>query len=449
MEAKILRVALLASAATASLLAAPTAADAQTAPGAGSFPNSILLPGTNTSLRIGGYVKGDYSYDFSAHQDFVGTNSTAISTSAIPLDGNVPGTFPDRGHSIHGASRFTASESRFNIETRTPTGYGELKTLIEGDFTGPNGLTPGNGFEENSNSSGYRLRYAYGTLGPWLVGQFNSLFRDSNAEPETLDFGGPIVAGPLRQPQFRYTFDAGNGLLLATSVENPQLNVINSTAVVAGAAPGTFAPSTSSSFGAGRADKLPDFVAGVTWNQPWGHLSFRGVARDLYDHNGGPSGAAGGFNTSVSKFGWGLGLSGDWKTFGKDDLIFQINGGDGIGRYSNDNGLVADVAVNNAANRLENLKIWDADVGYQHWWTDELRSTVNGSYIRISNPQSIFTPAAFAVQNNAMWTLHVNLVWSPVPQVDTGIEWIRENRTTENGQSGDANRVQVSTKFKF
>ena len=36
-----------------------------------------------------------------------------------------------------------------------------------------------------------RLRYAYGTLGGFLAGQANSNFADPDANPETLDFGGP------------------------------------------------------------------------------------------------------------------------------------------------------------------------------------------------------------------------------------------------------------------
>ena len=466
MKAKSLRMSLLLSSALVPVFAQAASADdqiaqsltaqsqiSQGAPGAGSFPNSILIPGSNTSFGVGGYIKGDYTYDFSAHQDFVGTNSTALSPGAIPLDNNggaARGTAPSQGHSVHGASRFSASESRFHIETRTPTAYGELKTFMEGDFTGPSGLTPGSGFEVNSDSSGFRLRYAYGTLGPWLVGQINSLFRDSNAEPETLDFGGAIGAGPLRQPQFRYTYDAGNGLLLAISAENPQTQVIDATTFTPGVGGAVGTPATNTPFGVNRADKIPDFVGATTWNQPWGHLTFRAVARDLYDHDGGASGAAKGTGIAVSNFGWGLGFAGDVKTWGKDDVIFQINGGDGIGRYSNNIGLTADAAVNPKTNQIENLKIVSALLGYQHWWTDELRSTAVASYLHVDNPQSFFvTPAAFAVQANNFDTVHVNLVWSPVPQVDTGIEYIHENRTIEDGQSGDANRVQVSTKFKF
>src|SRR5579863_1239628 len=345
------RTALMSSTVLLSAWAVAPAMAQSTGPGGGSFPGSILIPGSNTSFKVGGYAKLDYTYDFSAMQPIVG----GLSPGAIPLDANVPGTKAGAGHSIHGGSQFTASESRFNIETRTPTGYGELKTVIEADFTNPSGLTNGAAFKVNSNSSGLRLRLAYGTLGPFLAGQAPSTFRDTLAEPETLDFGGAITAGVLRQPQIRYTYDAGGGLTIAGAVENPQTQVIDATTGV-----------STTNFGAGRADKLPDFTAAATWVQPWGHLALRAVAREIYDHDG--------VAVSADSFGWGLGASGDLRTWGKDQLLFQINGGDGIGRYSNALGLVQDTVVSTATSTMENLKIVSGVIAYQHWWTDQLRS---------------------------------------------------------------------------
>src|SRR5579871_6312653 len=50
--------------ASVALLAGMQGAHAQGAPGAGSFPGSFLVPGTQTSFKVGGYIKFDYTYDF-------------------------------------------------------------------------------------------------------------------------------------------------------------------------------------------------------------------------------------------------------------------------------------------------------------------------------------------------------------------------------------------------
>jgi hypothetical protein len=407
-------------------------AAAQTAPAAGIFSGSMLVPGTNTSLKIGGYVKLDYTYDFSAQENIVG----GLNPGAIPLDANVPGTTASPGRNIHGASQMTASESRFNIETRTPTSYGEVKTFIEGDFFNPNGLVNSNSFKVNSNSSGFELRYAYGTLGPWLIGQFNSVFRDTFAEAETLDYNGPISGGVFRQPLVRYLYAAGSGLEFVLAAENPQTFWTEATGTA------TLGGTTNTTFGTGQGDKVPDFTASATLNAPWGHVALRGVFRDLYDHNG--------TTISQSKFGWGLGLSANLDTGGKDDLIVQVNGGEGVGRYMNTfSPLVPDAVVNTATNRMTTIAAVGGLLGYQHWWSSTLRSTVVGSYLRELNPSGAFAPAALAVQGKYWWTGTVNLIWSPVPQIDTGIEYIHENRTIENGQRGDINRAQLSARFHF
>jgi hypothetical protein len=411
-----------------SLLAGISSAHGQGAPGAGSFPGSMLVPGTQTSFKVGGYVKGDYVYDFSAQVNIIG----GLNPGNIPLDANVPGTTEAPGHRIHGTSQMTASESRFNIETRTPTAYGELKTFIEADFTNPSGLTNSASLKLNTNSTGLRLRHAYGTLGPLLVGQFNSLFRDVAAEFETLDFTGPPgTAGPQRQPQFRYSYNTGLGFVAAVAAESPEIQFFEATS-----GGGTL----NTTFGKGQGTKLPDLTGALTANFPRGHVSFRAVLRDIYDHDGSTVHAA--------AFGWGLGLSGHLNTWGKDAVIAQIQGGDGIGRYVNIYSNIPETAVDSPSNSLALVSAWGGALGYQHWWTATLRTTVAATYVT-ADYASVVVPSVRAALPDRIWSTHVNLIWSPVPVIDAGVEYIHETRRVGNGQEGDANRLQVSSKFKF
>src|SRR5215472_4323870 len=138
----------------------------------GEFPGSFKLPGTNTSLGFHGYAKLDIIRDLNAFQ------GDSVSFPAIPLDGTAAAR-------RQGATRLHACQSRFNIETRTPTEFGTLRTLIEGDFFGVGGNT------FTSNSSAFRIRHAYGELGPVLGGQTWSNFMDPQSSPESIDFNGP------------------------------------------------------------------------------------------------------------------------------------------------------------------------------------------------------------------------------------------------------------------
>jgi len=426
--------------------------------GAGAFPGSFLVPGTNTSLKIGGYAKVDYQFDYSTAQNFVanGAGSAAL-ISILPLDDNIAGSAVNAQHSIHGDSRFSAAESRVNFETRTPTGFGEFKVFIEGDFEGTNGVTPGNTFELNSDRSAFSLRHAYGTLGPLLAGQYFSLFEDTAAFVETLDFGGAIgVAGPLRQPQFRYVYAVGNGITVAGSVENPQTAIISTTENNVNNEFGT------STFNLLQGEKIPDFVGAVIWSQGPGHIAFRGVVRDLYDHGpGSVNNAAANVPANASAIGWGLGLSGDLHVFGPDDIIVQINGGNGIGRYiTNSGNSPGDSVISADGHTLQAVTQYGGVVAYQHWWTDKLRSNIEGSLIKASYPSDLFNttvagnnPAspqgALGSLNSRLVSSHANLIWSPVAPVDLGVEFIYEERRTVAGQVAHLERSQVSAKFKF
>jgi len=431
--------------ATVALLAGMTGAHAQGAPGAGSYPGSFLIPGTNTSFSVGGYVKLDYFYDFTTAGGTVGGLTGGV---GIPLDAAY-GHAATAGHGIHGISQMTASESRFNIQTRTPTAYGEVKTFIEGDFTNPSGLTNGATFQNQSNSSGFRLRQAYGTIGPFLAGQTFDAFRDLNAEPENLDFGGENVGGENRQPQIRYTYDTGIGLALVGAVENPNVNYVDATA---GGATGSFGTGASGI----NANKIPDFVLAGVFTQPWGHVALRGVFRDLYDHQFGSNGvgSASNVNTSTSAFGYGLGLGASFNTFGKDSVVGQIWGGDGMGRYLSPNCSQSgcpDMYVNNTGTgSAQTVSGWGVMGGYQHWWADNLRSTISGSYIEFENDSGFVSASSvFTTLNKHYITSHVNLIWSPVPSMDTGGEFIFTERETESGQTGNQMRFQYSAKWKF
>ena len=442
LEKQLRRIATGGLTATVALLVGLSPSAAQTAPGGGSYPGSFLIPGTNTSFSVGGYVKLDYFYDFTSAGPTVGGLLGGVGN---PLDA-ANGHAATAGHSVHGVSSLTASESRFNIQTRTPTAYGEVKTFIEGDFTNPNGLNNSATFTTESNSSGFRLRQAYGTLGPFLAGQTFSTFRDLNAEPDTLDFGGDNFPGPNRVPQIRYTYDAGSGLSFAGGIENATTNFVDATT---GTAAGNFNGSVNGS-------KIPDFVVTGTYTQPWGHVSLRSAFRDLYDHQGGTTGLGttpSSPNTSTAEFGYALALSGSVNIPGmKDYALAQVFGGDGIGRYLSTNCSQSgcpDLYVNNATNTAEAISAWGVMGGYEHFWADNLRSNISGSYIDFQNDGGFVNAVAFTSLNKHYITGHVNLVWSPIPSVDTGVEFIYTEREVEDGQTGNQMRFQYSAKWKF
>lgn len=376
--------------------AAPVAAPANVVTG-GDIPGSFKLPGSNTSVKFGGYVKGDAIISNrsagggTADQDFEGFS--------VPLN------------RANGKNELTlhARQTRFNMTTSTPSSMGNVKTFFEADFFGTNGN------DRVSNSNGLRLRHAYGSIGGLLVGQTWSNFMDVGAGPETLDFGGPAGAIFDRQTQIRYTQPFSGGQWSA-SLENPA-------SVIASTAPGNTLRDD---------DRVPDITGRVDLKTSFGRLTFTGLARQIRIDNG---------TVNDSKWGAAVGFSGVLPTFGKDTFKFNSNYGNVLGRYVSVI-LFPDAAIVNGKLDLSNT--WNATVAYTHFWNADLRST-----LALSGTRTSFGQGLDPKQTESVQSAHLNLIWSPVKNTNVGLEYIYGHRTQINDQVGVLNRVQASAQYNF
>ena len=392
---------------SAQAAAAATATKAATDSLKGSFPRSFKLPGTDTSIRIGGYAKLDAIYDFGPGAgDFVGAGS-------IPLNGTAAG---NRRHIAH----LNARESRLNVTTETPSDLGTIRSVIEADFYGSGGT------QINSNSAGLRLRHAYVTAGPFLFGQTDSNLTDVRAIAETLDFGGPAGRPFLRQPQARYTLNSGNHLL-ALSVENPDSDYVGNTAA------NTSTPTAVGGLPQVNLSHVPDVVGRYAYTFPWGHLSAQGVLRRISVDDG---------RTRDSVLGYQLGASGSVQFLAKDRAFFHVLYGDGGQRYFAES---PGQSANYNGSRLETQKAYGGYAGVQHWWSDTLRSTAVYGYQRIRNDLAVVP----ATVNKTMQTVNVNFIATLAPSFDVGIEYIYGMRALENGTRGRVDRLQTSAIYRF
>ena len=376
---------------------------------AGATKGSFKLPRSNTSVTLGGYVKLDAVYS---------NPSAGVDTTAdLFLQPNAIAVGPGAGDNERNQIKFGARESRMFVKTSTPTSWGDLITYIEGDFYGADGN------ESVSNSSGLRLRHAYGTLGHFLGGQTWTNFMYVPALPETLDFGGPVGQIFDRQAQVRWTqpFDASGSIAAgqwSVSLENPE-----SVVTVPGGA----------NFRADD-DRFPDITGQVVFNTSKGKIALSGILREIRADSKTPA---------VQDQTWGaaFNIAGVIPTIGKDDIRFTLSAGNAIGRYSD--GFFPDGIVG-ADGQIRLPKQWGWYAAYRHFWIDQLRSNVVLSGASENNPAG--SPAS---TNKSTRSAHANLIWSPVPNTDLGMEYIYGFRETEDGLKGHLNRVQASAKYTF
>jgi hypothetical protein len=450
-----------------------TAYGTKAVPGAsivgGSFPRSFLIPGTETSIRIGGMAIETIDYYLQNGPPnglpnvVVGTTGN-LGTQALDVHGQVvPGygkgfVVPVQIDHSRGNGIFiqTPQESRFNVETRTPTPLGESRTFIEIDFRGCNRYSC-NQLESVADPLLPRVRYAYGTLNGVLAGQANSNFRDSEAEPDTLGFGGPPgQAGVVRLPQMRYTYNGPWGSASSVALEMPQTDVLTPAGKttsdanlgpfpVSNRTPGNVAceangvsiPGTSSCTLVSNPamSKAPDITFASYWAEPRGHVAFRLVLRDLTWNDG--------KYVDRSLIGYGGGVSGNilpgWFGWTQDNITWQINAGSGMGRYlvdSTNAGLATNYVVAPSCAKptagcalaatsiiVTTIPSVGGVVSYQHFWWPNLRSTIAYGIVRYQVPSILVGPVESTVANKELQAASVNLVWSPVAFIDIGAEY--------------------------
>jgi len=378
----------------------------------------------DTTVGIGGYAKlsliGNDASDGRLVSEEQSFGTDFYLPFAIPVQGD------GRSHQTVYA---TAKESRVALESTTDLSGNALTTYLEIDF-----LTTDNGGNEAfTNSFSPRLRHYYFEFNDLLVGQTWSTFQNDDALPETLDFVGPAESTIfVRQPQIRYTLGAFD-----FAIENPETELYNNNGPPAldpeDGDVNVFRLGTRTQDG-----KIPDVVARYNLDTDFGSFSLAGVGRALTVDDGNPDF----LEQDDTAVGYGVSFSGIVPSIGDDELVFQINGGDGVGRYM---GFGPSDGVIDDDGDIEPIPQYGGYAGYTHYWNSQWRSNLVGGYRQIDNPVE-FTGGN--VEKEA-YSGHLNLLYSPVAPVTFGFEFLHAERKLENGFDGDINRVQVSGIYEF
>lgn len=370
--------------------------------GAGFF----YIPGTETCLRVGGRVRAEYGVAerFNRGQDGYG--------------------FRARG--------------RLNIDARTATAYGTLRTFIRFEMTNSNGVYGqsfnGNGVfagaarggvavGDNGNSQkNAQLDKAFIQFGPITAGRAQSFF---DFYADDLNYGvirGSDLAGNL----LAYTATFGSGISATISAEDrserEQVGAI--TTNVAGVTTATLGGQT-----------IPDVVGNVNVTQGWGSAQLSGafIQRNTI---GGIGTFVGNNLASDNKYGFAVQggvkinlpflAAGDYlwlqAAYAEGGISYLGYGGASqqstwgsssrAGRLNVNN---SDVAID-ALGRAQLTKGYALTAGLLHYWTPTIRQGVYGSYSKLDYKGTVSNLDPSEIRAGS------NLIWSPVAGLDIGVE---------------------------
>lgn len=368
------------------------------------FEGAWRLPGTNAALSIGGHVKTSIVYNF----DPLEIKDRFI-VGAIPVG-------EEASTRTQAQSSITASQSRLNFDLREPTDYGLFRAFIEGDFAG----------EEDT----FRLRHAFGQWNKVLAGKTWSAFVDTQATPEEVDFEGLNGRINVRQSQVRIMPQLGERYQFQVSLEDPNPEVQNGSGVT----------------------RTPDMVFTGRFNlkerlhlKQRLHLKASLLGRQIRAQH-----LSSEFSGVEKEIAWGLSLSGRINTprfDERDNFLFQLNTGNGIGRYVNDLSSIGDFdgILNPVTGELELFDINAGYVSWQHWWkTGQFRSNFTFGVVDVDNPSFVDADAY-----KRTLRLSSNLMWSPTSRVDLGGEYMWGRRENQDGENNEATQVQMSMRYRF
>ena len=228
------------------------------------------IPGTDTCMRVGGYLRVDTTF-----------NGTAHGTPAWAGDQGQQNRYRD----------YFFSRSRFQliVDTRTATEYGLVRTFAQGDFQfttlgssrNPNVLATNlgnNGQLLDTPGGGYvAVEYVFIQFAGFTFGKSSSAYSTPwNGFPGNINsnlLGGNNTDTGVNNIQ--YTAEFGNGVSASIGLDDP--TVWNRTAVYnLAAVPGIGVNGTgSNSYGGTHA---PDIVGRFRIDQAWGLFQISGAA---------------------------------------------------------------------------------------------------------------------------------------------------------------------------
>ena len=367
-----------------------------------------------TTFRLGGFVKVVASA--SRYDDGEVAGGSLGKEFYLPQQIPVGGANSSRDVISH------ARQTRLFFDTSTPFGGNELRSHIEFDFAlaaAPLGA------QRATNAYTPTFRRGFITWGNWLVGQEWTTFQNPNLFPETTDFVGPMDGAIfVRQAMIQYRKPLSADWSLYVAAENPQTETIST---------------TSATLSDNDTDRVPDLVAKLAYRGKLGEMHIAAIHRTLSIHSNGRGDDA---------TAWGVSAGGKlpFGPHGRHDLRFNATYGQGMGRYFTV-GFAPDAVYDvNVADKLYVVDNFAGFAALRLGWTDKLRSTFMASYQKAWYPEGITIPGT---ANESAYSFAGNLFYSPVKNLDLGIEYRHGQREVASGLTGQLDRLEMAAKYTF
>lgn len=378
-------------------------------------PAPLEIGGRQVRVGIAGAVQADVIHDFNA----VGLKPGGNLQREF-ITGNIPVGGPAKD--ITNRTGFSPNQSFLSGYAETDTPWGPFRVYADVNLF------------KSATDTEFQIYKAYGEWGWLKAGLDYTLWLNQAAIPDTLDFEGPNAAPEVRFTQVRLKIPLRStsekrDLFFTVGVEDAQGDMTLPTGVKA-------------------VDQFPAVVGKLSYEPDWAQVELGGLYRRLKAEGSG-------YDHSVN--GWGVTLSGSIDTWKNDSLILGAMYGNALGAYLQDTaGLGLDAAPSSAANSsLKAIPAFGLWAAYQHWWSASLRSTASYGFVNLDSDFDLWPNTAGTGTYKRTHYASANLIWSPWPPFDVGLEYLFGHRTVtdrtavDGSTTGQNHRLQFTMRWNF
>lgn len=360
-----------------------------------SVPRFQLVDREGTTIfGVGGVAEGLLYYDFDGSVD-----GSGFVTYNIP----VPRDAARRSQLGAGVS-----QSSIFMKLARATRVGILSVYLQAEFSG------------GVSGHDFNLKQAYISLAGVTAGLTNSVFSDPASGVPTVDPAGPPGAITAKNIQLSYNHQFSHNISGSLSLEMPE------------------ATNTLSATTATIKQRYPDIPLNVQYTWYSGsHIRAAAILRNLTYRD-----LVAAKNKVVT--GWGVMVAGTATAYDTIDLLYQAGYGHGIGRYVHDfekNGLDL---IPDGEGRMMAPASFSFTTGIRFKPSKKLLISGSYGYCRLYDGASLgsdgFRRSGYGV---------VNAFYTPISDLQLGIEYLNGRRVDQDHTHGTANRIMAMIKYSF
>jgi hypothetical protein len=396
--------------------------------GAGFF----YIPGTDTCLKIGGFLRTEWNHN--AGGSFATTVNEAAGYYTRATD-----TLVNRTRGL------------LSFDVRSQTEYGTLRSYLRAAWQWTSNIDTIGG-----SSTAVYLDRAFIQFAGFTFGKTQSFFDVPDiADMTYMTEYNRNNTGGSGTPVFAYTAMLGNGVTATLSIEDYTERRANVVPVVLQGGAQWFPGVDNAGFNHGN--ETPDIVGNLRVDQAWGSAQISGALHlnQATYYNTQPAGTV--TAHPDDKWGWAVGaglllkmpwdpkdtfaiaghycegattycvnVPGSYGARSSGASLFQ-DGGVAVGWW--DDAYFASPLTGIGNGQLELPKVWSAQAGFQHYWTNSLRSSIYGVYSSYEASSAAVDTLICAARGfgpgcadwNA-WQVGSRTIWNPVTNLDIGLE---------------------------